>query len=182
MLQNLINLARENAGALLNDPAIPADRKDEAVTLAGTSIFNGLQNALSQGNIKEVLNLFSGQAGEVSSHPITQQISKSFTQDLSSKFELGNSQASSLASSLIPSVIGKMVTKTNDPADSSFDLQQMFNQLSAGKTSGLNIKSVIAKIKQGLDIDKDGDVDLQDLKSMFGSEGNILDKVKGMFK
>ncbi len=42
MLNSIIDLVRQNAGGLLQSPSIPADRKDEAVTVAGTSILDGL--------------------------------------------------------------------------------------------------------------------------------------------
>ena len=49
MLENLINLVRENAGdAIINNPAIPNERNEEAVQDTSNSIVSSLQNA---GNI-----------------------------------------------------------------------------------------------------------------------------------
>ena len=76
-----------------------------------------------------------------------------------------------------------LVQKTNDPNDSSFDIQGIFNNLSGGSTSGFNMQALLTKFKgAGLDHDGDGDTDLQDLTKMVsGGGGGILDKVKGMF-
>jgi hypothetical protein len=99
------------------------------------------------------------------------------------KFGLDQSAASGVANNLVPNVMQGMVNKTNDPNDSSFDIQGIFNNLSGGSTSGFNMQALLNKLKGvGLDKDNDGDVDMQDLmKLVQGGGGGILDRVKGMF-
>jgi hypothetical protein len=182
MLDQLINLVKENAGSVINNnPAIPADKKEEAAAVAGSSIAGSLQDMISKGGIKEVLNLFSGKA-DVNDNPVTQHASSTLTDNLSSKLGIPSAEAGSLASSIIPSVLGKLVNKTNDPNDSSFNIQDIFNQFSGGKTSGMDVGGILNKFKAGLDKDGDGDVDLNDLTAMFSGSGGLMDKVKGMFK
>lgn len=186
MLDQLINLVKEHAGPLINnDPAIPADKKEEAINVTGTSIAGGLQQILSNGGgISEVMKLFAGKA-DVNQSPVTQQVSGSVTDNLSSKLGIPAQQAGGIASSIIPAILGKLVNKTNDPNDNSFNIQDIFNQFSGGKTSGMDVGAMLNKFKGGLDKDGDGDVDLSDLASMFGGGdggGGILDRVKGMFK
>lgn len=180
MLQNFIDLARNNA-SLLQSPSIPAERRDEAVTLAGTSVFDGIKTVLSGGGVSTVMNFFKG--GETNlSNPVVKEISTHFTNSFSSSFGMNTQQASGLASSFLPGVLTQLVTKVNDPADKSFDMQQMFDQFSGGATSKFNITSMFAKVKSGLDKDGDGDVDFRDLKAMFSSTGGIMDKIKKVFK
>ena len=51
MLENLINLVREHSGTVIqNNPAIPANKSQEAEQTAGNSILATLQGALSGGN------------------------------------------------------------------------------------------------------------------------------------
>ena len=139
MLDQLIKLVRENAGnAIENNPDIPADKKQEAVNAAGSSISTGLQDMLSKGGIKDILKLFSGKA-DVNASPVTQHVNSSLTENLSSKLGIPAAQAGGIASSIIPSVLGNLVSKTNDPNDSSFNIQDIFNQFSGGKTSGMEI-------------------------------------------
>jgi uncharacterized protein YidB (DUF937 family) len=184
MLENLINLVKEQAGdPIVNNPAIPNEKNGEAVQEASHSIVSGLQQALQGGNLQDVMHLFSGNTA-VADNPVTQNIQGGFVQNLMHKFGLDAAQAGSIASNLIPGVLQKLVHKTNDPNDSSFDLQGILNGLSGGKTSGFDVQGLLNKFKGGMDKNGDGNVDLQDLQSLFqggGEGGGLMDKVKGLF-
>lgn len=180
MLENLFDLVKQQAGnTIINNPAIPNQKNEEAVQEAGNSVVDSLKNALSGGQINEVLGLFAnGQAN--ADQPVVQQATGNFMERLQSKFGLNNTQAAGIAQSLIPNVMNQLAQRTANPNDKSFDVQQIFNQLSGGKTSGMNIQGMLNKLKGGLDSDRDGDVDLQDLKSIFSGGGSVIDKLKGM--
>jgi hypothetical protein len=179
MLENLFDLVKQQAGdAIINNPAIPNQHNEEAVQEAGNSVVDTLHNAISGGQLTDVLNMFSnGQAN--ASHPVVQQATGNFMERLQNKFGLNNSQAAGIAQGLIPQVMSQLAQKTANPNDNSFDVQQIFNQLSGGKTAGMNVQGMMNKLKGGLDKDGDGDVDLQDLKSVF-SGGGVIDTLKGM--
>jgi hypothetical protein len=52
MLDNLLQLVKENASeAIINNPAIPNERNDEAISLASNGIFEGLKDKLSGGGL-----------------------------------------------------------------------------------------------------------------------------------
>ena len=117
-----------------------------------------------------------------------QNVSGNVIQDLMKKFNLDHGVASNIAGGLVPNVLQKLVNKTNDTNDSSFDIQGIFNSLSDGKTGGMDIQSLLGKVTAGggLDKDGDGDTDLQDVMAMFNggtnkSEPGVLDTVKGLF-
>jgi len=184
MLENLFDLVKQHAGdAVINNPDVPNEQNDAVMSEASNSIVGGLQNALAGGNIKDVLSLFSGNQS-VQNNNVAQNIQGGFIDNLMSKFGLNQSQAGGIASSLIPAVLQKLVHKTNDPNDSSFDLQGILNNFSGGKTSAFDINSLMNKFKGGaFDKDGDGDTDLQDVAAMFkGGGGGILDTVKGLFQ
>jgi uncharacterized protein YidB (DUF937 family) len=183
MLDQLTNLVKQYAGdAIINNPAIPNERNDEAINETSSSIAGGLQNMLSSGGAQDILKMFSGNQS-VSNSTVTNNVSGGVIQNLMSKFGLDQSTASNIANKLVPNVMQNLVQKTNDPNDSSFDIQGIFNGLSGGSTSGFNMQALLNKLKgAGLDQDGDGDTDLQDLTKMLsGGGGGILDKVKGMF-
>jgi Bacterial protein of unknown function (DUF937) len=164
MLDSLLDLVKQNAGsAIINNPAIPNERNDEAVSEAGNSIVGGLQQMISGGNIQDVIGLFTHQGGNMADHPAAQQLTGGFVSTLMNKFGLDQSAATSAAASLIPTVLQKLVSKTNDPNDSSFDIQSIVGQLSGGSAGGLDIGNLVSQFTQG----KEG--------------GNIMDSLKGMF-
>ena len=183
MVENLNSLVKENADAsIINNTAIPNERNEEAVQEASTAIEDSLKTSLSGGKVKEVANLFNGDGENVTTNPITQQATGNFIDRLQSRFGLDVNQAANVANNLIPTVLKRLVQKTSDPADKSFDLQKIFNEVSEGKTNGINVQGMMAKFKASMDKDGDGDVDAQDLKAFFAGNGGVVDKIKGLFK
>ncbi len=166
MFENLMNLVKEQAGdAIINNPDIPNERNDEAINTATHSIMDGLKNAVASGNISDLAGLFNGQS--VTGSPVTQGIQTNLIESLMQKFGLNSSQAGNIASSIIPMILGKLVHKTNDDNDSSFNLKDILGHLTGGGGAG------------GLD--------LGGLLSQFtgnkkqGEGGGMLDSLKGMF-
>ena len=188
MLENLLDLVKRHAGeAVINNPAIPNEQNDAVIGETTQSITGGLQNMLASGGIKDVLKMFGGQ-GDSS---VTQNISGGLIQNLMNKFGLDQSAANGIAGNLVPGILQNLVSQTNDPGNSNFDLQGIFNSLSGGRTQGLDVQGLLGKVTQGgFDKDGDGDTDLQDLTAMFtggagaqqhaGSLG-VLDNLKGLF-
>ena len=160
MLENLLDLIKQNAGsAIVNNPAIPDQHNDAAISEAGNSIMDGLKKMISSGNTQDVVSLFNHQGGDIANQPAVQQISGGFIQNLMSKFGLGEGVASGIAASLIPMVMQKLVHQTNDPNNSSFNIQSIIGSLVGGGGSqqqqpaagggGLDIQSIISQFTGG---------------------------------
>lgn len=187
MLENLLQLVNQHAGeAIINNPDVPNEKNEAVMQTAGNSIIGGLQNVLASGGLNDVLRMFGGQDNNQSANRVTEQVSGNVIQNLMQQFQMNQGQATQIANGLVPGVLSNLVQKTNDPSDNSFDLQGIFNSLSGGRTSGLNIQGLLGKLSaSGFDKDGDGDVDLNDLKAAFagsgGTGGGLMDTVKGMF-
>ncbi len=132
MFDNLLALVKENAGdAIVKNPAIPNEKNDEAISQTTNSIMDTLKAQMANGKLDDVMSMFKG--GNVdAAHPTVNAVSNNAVSDLMAKFGLDKGAASGIVSSLIPTVLGKLVNKTNDPKDSSFDLQGILGSLGGG--------------------------------------------------
>ena len=169
MLDNLFSLVKEHAGdAIINNPAIPNERNDEAVQLASGSIFDTLKGAASNGNFGDIMNMFSGGGQAAQSSPLAGVMQNSMVQNLMHKFGLDQGAAGNIASGLLPQVLNNFVNKTNDPNDSSFDIQGILSKVTGGG-GGFDVKNIISQFTGG------GNNPQQN------SGGSVLDSIKGLF-
>lgn len=198
MLDQLLSLVKENAqDAVANNPEVPSEHHEGIMQEAANSITGGLKQELANGGFQNVLKTLGGKAGTTGDPSIVNNISGNFMNSIMQKFGLKSQTAQSIAASVIPAVMGSLVKKTNDPNDSSFDLGGIFNSLTGGKASGLNMGSILQSVTQGgLDKNHDGSVNLADLTSMFSGSvqgqqdqpatgeqkdgGGIMGALKGM--
>lgn len=192
MLDQLLNMVKEQAGAaIIQNPDIPNERNEEAVADVTNNIAGGLQQALAGGQFNDVLRLLGGQGGDLQSNPLANQLSGNAVESLMNKFNLNQGQAGNVVNSLLPGVLQKLISKTNDPSDNSIDLQSIFSSLTGGKTGGLDLQGLLGRVTQGgLDRDGDGDTDLNDIINMVkggaaeqqqSGGGGMMDMVKGLF-
>ncbi len=133
MLENLTELVKQYAGdAIINNPAIPNEKNDEAIAGATGSILDGLKNAVAGGNLGALTGLFNGNSDGVANSAVGQNIQSGFVENLMQKFGLDKSKAGGIAASLIPVVLEKFVKKTNDPNDKSFDIKDIIGAVTGG--------------------------------------------------
>ena len=183
MLDQIVDLIRNNAsGAVVNNPASPNEKNESAIRQGGNSIIETLKNALASGRLNDVLGYF--RSGGSGNNDIINEATVNYSRDLQTNLGLNEKEATDVATKVIPSSMSQLANKTNDPSDSSFNIQDIFNQLSGGKTAGLNIQNLLSRFGAGkLDRDGDGDVDFQDLKSMFAGDpaSGFPGSAKGFF-
>ncbi len=138
MLENLIQLVKENAGdAIINNPDVPNEQNDAAIEATAGSIFDSLKNQVaSGGGMDMITNLFKGDQ-PASANALAGGISGDVVSALMKKPGISESVAAGIISSILPKVMDSLKSKTNDPNDSSIDLQSIIGSLAGGETGGL---------------------------------------------
>jgi uncharacterized protein YidB (DUF937 family) len=137
MFDNLLNLVKEHAGdAIVNNPAIPNEKNDEAIQSTTSTIVDTLKAKLASGNLNSIMDMFKGGGSAVNASSIGSEVHANVVTDLMKKFGIDNAQASGIASKIIPTVMEKFVNKTNDPNDKSFDVSSILSSL-GGNAGGI---------------------------------------------
>jgi hypothetical protein len=159
MLEQLLDLVKQvGQQTVVENPAVPNEKNNDVLAEATSSIAGGFQNILSGGGLQSLLGLFGGggnaAAGgsqmSLTNNPIVSMITGHFMNKLMSKFGIQSSAASGIAASLIPTVLGKLIHKTNDSNDSSFDLKGILGGLIGG--GGASATSNAAASGGGFDL------------------------------
>lgn len=171
MLENLEQLVRDHAqDVIVNNSEVPNEQNEAAIQAATGSIFDTLKNQLSSGNIAELAKTFT-QGNADAQNPVVQQAADSFTDKLAG-FGINAESAKSIGASLIPAIMGKFIQKTNDPNDSSFNIQDVLGKLGGGSDGKFDLNDVMGMFTGGNN---------QDQSSGEQSGGGIVDKLKGLF-
>jgi len=137
MLDELLNLVKEHAQeAVVNNSAVPNEHNDAVIQEVANSIQGGLSSEAQGGGLSNIMSMFSGQSGDVANNPAVQNIINSATQNIAAKFGIDPAQASSIVSSLVPTVMNQFTQKTADPDNSSFDLNNIIGSFTGGSQSG----------------------------------------------
>lgn len=165
MLEQLLSLVQENAqDAVVNNPAVPNSQNNEVMETLVNSISGGLQQQVQQGNIQEVLGLFSGQSLQanpaLSNNPIVSQITQTAIKAITDKFGLSSGVAGGIVASVLPGVISSLIAKITNPNDSSMDLGSLVGSLAGG--SGFDFSQIGNALS-------DGKIDMNDIMNIGGS-------------
>ena len=183
MIEQLFSLIQnESQQEIINNPEIPNEQNNLAVGLATESIFSGLQNVLANGGLQQVMGLFGGggqgqSSGISMNNPMVSGIAQNLIGQLMTRLGLSQKTAHNIAGSLVPMVLGSLVKKTTSTENNGFDINGLLGTLLGGKSnaggavelpnrsSGIDFGNILSRVTQngGMDMDGDGDVDLQDI-------------------
>ncbi len=150
MFDELLNLVKQNSdAAIVQNTSIPNEYNESAMKDATSSITDILKNQISGGGLQNIMAMFTGgQLSGLTDNPIVKQIMEKFSGSLQSNYGVKAEDANQSSASLIPDVLKQFVQKTNDPQDSSFDLQSMMTQFGGadGKLGLDDLKGFAGKL------------------------------------
>jgi hypothetical protein len=208
MLDKLFDMVKGLAGdSVINNPDIPNEHNDAIVAEATNTVAGGLQNMVAGGGLQNVISLFgsggqlTGSGGGLMSNPIVNMMTGHFAGKLMSKFNLAPEQASSVANNMIPNVLSNLISKTNDPNNSSFTVDNLLHSLTGGQStevaqeqqtsgnSGFSFQNLISNFTGGgqqgggggiMDIISKVTHGAQTAQQQQGG-GGLMDMIKGFF-
>ncbi len=156
MLENLINLVKENAGeSIINNSEVPNEKNETVVEVTGLSIMDTFKNAVSNGEISQLTSLFNNDPKAAESSQLANNAKSNVITSLIEKAGISPEIASKIATVVVPLVMSKLVSKTNDPNNSSFNIQDMIGSLTGGE-GGFDVGSLLGGLTSSDDDDKKG--------------------------
>ena len=133
----------------------------------GNSLMEGLQNAVSGGNMSELMNLFSGSdVNSLTSNPVVKNIIESLTSKLGTNVGLDAGTSGSFASNIIPQILSMVMGKAKS---GDFNIGDILGSLTGGNATSM------------LDQNGDGKLGIDDAISAV-KKGNLGDMLGGLFK
>jgi hypothetical protein len=177
MFDQLTDLVKQfGSDAVVNNAAVPNEHNDAVMNEASSSILDGLKEMAANGNTADLADLFQGNNAADASNPVVQQLTEKLSGNLGEKFGLSSNDASGIAGSLIPKVLGSLVGKAKDPNDNSFQISDIIGAITGGDTAkGGGIMDAISKYggQFGLDQDGDGQVGISDAVAAVSKKGGL---------
>ena len=216
MLEQISELVKQyGQKTVVENPDVPNEVNNAVLAEATNTITGGMQNMLSGGGLQDIISMFTGGDGNkqgnsqnsgiggLLKNPMVSMMIGHLVSKLVGKFKMSPAQASSISNNLIPDVLNGLVnkTKSNEPSDDAFDLNDLIGSLAGGNTSktesgsgGFNFQDLLNKFTRGDGNSKNGDgFNLQDIigqvtqgaqkkqEQQSKSGGGITDLIKGFF-
>ena len=206
MLKELFELVKGNATeTVVNNPEVPNEYNDDVIAEATNTVASGMRNVVAGGGAESLVSLFGNKDGASSSsignlmrNPIVSMMIGHFAGKLMSKYKLGGAQANNVAGSLIPSVIGSLISKSNSGSGSGFSLDSLLNSITGGQSGavasqqGGGIGDILSQFTNGENNNSGSGGGLMDILGQLAGgaqqqqqrngSGGLMDLIKGFIK
>ncbi|GAB3425409.1 hypothetical protein [Niabella aquatica] len=209
MLEQILDLVKQQGQQfVVQNPEVPDSENNAVMMEAANTITGGFQNILSGGGLQSIISMFTG-GGQgpdsnggngMRSNPMVSMMIGHLANNLVKKMNLNPAVANSIANNIIPGVLSSLVSKTrsNDPADNGFDLNNLVASLTGSpaapdntQINGFDFQGLIGRL--GADTNGDGKVDLSDIVNVVTGQaqnqqqeqqksGGLADLIKGFFR
>lgn len=177
MLDQLLGLIQENSQqAIVQNPAVPNSQNNDVMQTLLGSITGGLQEHAQAGNLQGIMGLLSGKEGTGNSlmnNPIVASIAGKAISAIMERFGMSSGAAGGIVSSVLPGVLGGLISKVSNPGDGSMDFNGVLGSLLGGGGAAGAGNGVAAS--SGFDFNQigyalaDGKLDMNDVMNIGGS-------------
>jgi hypothetical protein len=138
MLDGILDLIKDQVIGAVKKAGVPANKQQAAVETTTSTIMDGLKDHLSPDNISSIVSLFGGgSSAKAASNPMVASIQSSVVSALSEKVGLKPAIANTIASTVVPALMGLLSKKSNDPND-SFDLGSLLKSFTGNSGGGVS--------------------------------------------
>jgi hypothetical protein len=203
MLEQISELVKQyGQETVVNNPDVPNEENNAVLAEATNTITGGMQNMLAGGGLQDIISIFTGGGNNNQSNtqstgiggllksPVVSMMVGHLISKLVGKFNMSPEKASSISNNLIPNVLNGLVNKTrsNDPSDDAFDLNDLIGSLTGGNaatsessTGGFNFQGLVDQFTKGAGNGNSGQFNLQDIISQVtqGAQQNQAQQAKG---
>lgn len=164
MFETLMNLVQQHAGqSVITNPAIPNEQNENVMQTVTSSILSGLGQQAQGGNLGNLLGMVVNGGNNVENNPVTGGVQQHVEQNLIEKLGISPQVAMSVAASLVPMVLGKLMNKAADPNDPSVDGNTIL-----GAATGQQGTDWMGMASSAM---ADGKLDMNDLMRVVGGLG-----------
>ncbi len=168
MLEQISELVKQyGQETVVNNPDVPNEENNAVLAEATNTITGGMQNMLAGGGLQDIISMFTGGGNNQSNtqnggiggllkNPVVSMMVGHLISKLVGKFNMSPAQASNISNNLIPNVLNGLVTRTksNDPTNDAFDLNDLIGSLTGGNTAtsgsgGFNFQDLVSQFTGG---------------------------------
>ena len=162
MLETLMKLVQQQAGqAVVNNPSIPNSQNDNVMQTVASSILSSLGQQAQGGGLGNLLGMVVN-GGNIQQNPVTKGVQQNVEQNLMQKLGISPQVAMSVAATLVPIVLNKLMAKASDPNDSSIDANSIMG--AATGQQGIDWMGMASEAMA------DGKLDMNDVLRIAGKQ------------
>lgn len=167
MFESILESVQQLAGQVVEqNPDVDNAHKEGIASEAISSIKDGIQGAVADGNIGNLLGFFSNSNETAESNPVVQNISGNFINNITQKFGLGAGEGS--LALLIPMIFNLVKSQLGGAATTNTNTGANNTQEGGG------LGSILGSFSGILDQNGDGKVDLGDAGGLLSSLGKLF--------
>lgn len=180
LLQSLVQQASQQA--VVQNPAVPNEQNNDVMATITSTLMQGLGSQLtSPQGAAQIAGLFKGGNQAAAGNPIVNSLAQNAVGALAEKFGLNPNVANGIVQSVLPMVMDQLVSKVNDPNDSSINLEGMVQGLAGSQGGGIDVAGIMGSVSNAM---ADGKLDMQDVMNIAGQAtkgGGLGNMLGGLF-